>query len=56
MTDLVERHKPREDPKSATRRVRNVRVSVTTPVRPESEDSPLRTEQIGHTLVDQQHA
>jgi hypothetical protein len=53
MTDLVERHKPREGRPSLIRPARKAGVPVTTPVRQEREGSPPRTERIDHALVDQ---
>lgn len=53
MTDLVERHKPREGRRSGIRQARTVGVPVTTRARREREDSPQRAEQVDHTLVDQ---
>lgn len=53
MTDLVERHKPREGRRSATRQVRNAGVSATAPEPREREDSPSRAEQNDRAPVDQ---
>jgi hypothetical protein len=53
MTDLVERHKPREGRKSTTRQGRTTGVPVTTPARREREDSPRGAEQVDQILVDQ---
>jgi hypothetical protein len=52
MTDLVERHKPREGSKPRTTQVRKPGVPVTAPVHRKSEDSPQRTGKIDAVLVD----
>ena len=53
MTDLVERHKPREGRTSKAGPGRTVGVPVPTPARREREDSAQRAEPVDRTLVDQ---
>ena len=53
MTDLVERHKPREGRTSKAGPGRTVGVPVPTPARREREDSPRGAEQVDQILVDQ---
>jgi hypothetical protein len=53
MTDLVERHKPREGRKSKAGTGRTAGVPVPTPARREREDSSQWAEPVDRTLVDQ---
>jgi hypothetical protein len=53
MTDLVERHKPREGNTTRTSRVRKTGGPITKPARREREDSPQGADDIKDALVDQ---